>query len=373
MITIHEIFTKKEVKDFVKFPFKLYKNSTAWVPPIINEEVKIFDKSINPVFDDADARLFVAKRDGKIVGRIVAIINWIEVNQKKVKKMRFGWFDFIDDIEVSKLLLNKVTEIGKSHKLDFIEGPVGFSNLDKVGLVTSGFDHIANMITWHNHEYYLNHYKSYGLKKEKGYSESKFTYQDIDADNFKRLETVIRKRYNLRAVNFKTTKEILPYIDDTFNVFSASHAALSSFVEINKRQRNYFKKKFISFLNPEYLKFVVDKNDKLVGFGIVTPFYGKALQKMKGKLWPFGIFHLLRAKKHHKAATFYLIGILPEYQNKGVTSVIFNQFYEEFTKKEVYEYLRGPELDDNDAIHKIWKHFNPKVFKTRATFKKLIT
>ncbi|NNK82596.1 MAG: GNAT family N-acetyltransferase [Flavobacteriaceae bacterium] len=372
MITIQEISSKKEIKEFVKLPFKLYKNSKTWVPPIIKEEVKIFDKNINPVFDNAEARLFLAKKNGEIVGRIAAIINWIETKQQNIKKMRFGWFDFIDDFEVSKALLDQVESIGKENNLEFIEGPVGFSNLDKVGLVTSGFDHIANMITWHNHEYYLNHYKKYGLTKEKGYSESKFYYDDINPEDFRRIKNLVLKRYQLKALDFTSSKEILPYTDAMFDVFSASHSVLSSFVEINKKQRDYFKKKFIPFLNPEYVKFVVDKDDKLVAFAIVTPFYGKALQKMNGKLWPFGIFHLLKAKRHSKTATFYLIGVLPEYQKKGVTSIIFDQYYNEFTKNGVIEYFRGPELDDNLAIHQIWKHFNSKVFKTRSTFRKTI-
>ena len=157
-----------------------------------------------------------------------------------------------------------------------------------------------------------------------------------------------------------------------FEVFSKSHSVLSSFVEINKEQQDYFKKKFIGFLNPEYVKFILDQEDKLIAFGIVTPSYEKALQKMNGKLFPFGFIHLLQAKKHAKNVTFYLIGVLPEYQNKGVTAIIFKEFFDTFKAKNVKLLFRGPELDDNVAIHQIWKHFNPVIYRRRCTFKKYI-
>lgn len=370
MIIVKEVITKKELKAFVKFPFKLYKGSDTWVPPIISEELKAFDKTVNPVFKDAEARFFLAYNGNEIVGRVAAIINWLEVKGQNVKKMRFGWFDIIDDVEVTKALLNEVHTIGKLNNLDHVEGPVGFSNLDKVGVVTEGFDQIANMITWHNYPYYVEHLKALGYTVGKGYSESKMKFENIKPEFFYRIQELVKQRYKLRPINFTSNKDIMPYTDEMFDVFSKSYAVLSSFVEITPEQRNYFKKKFISFLNPEYVKFVVDKDDKLVGFGIVTPSYATALQKMQGKLFPFGVFHLLKAKKYSKQVTFYLIGVLPEYQNKGITAIIFNEFHKTFSEKGIEMCIRGPELDDNEAIHKLWKNFKPEVFKRRCTFKK---
>jgi hypothetical protein len=147
---------------------------------------------------------------------------------------------------------------------------------------------------------------------------------------------------------------------------------LSSFVDINEEQKEYFKKKFIGFLNPEYVKFVLDQDNKLVGFGVVTPSYAEALQKMKGKLFPVGFRHLLKAKKQSKTVTFYLIGVLPEYQNKGVTAIMFHEFHKTFEEKGIELCIRGPELDDNVAIHKLWKNFLPVTHKRRCTFKKAI-
>jgi len=370
MITVKEVNSKKGIKAFVKFPFQLYKDSPYWVPPIISEEVKTFDKDLNPVFKDAEARFFLAYKDGDIVGRIAAIINWLEVNGQNQKKMRFGWFDFIDDLEVSKALLNVVENIGKENNLDYTEGPVGFSNLDKVGVMTEGFESIAPMITWYNHPYYVDHYIHHGYVIEKAYSESKFPFANVKPEAFSKAQDLIKRRYKLKALAFTKTSEVMPYADKMFDLFNQSYAGLSSFVEITDVQKEYFKKKFIGFVNPEYIKFVVDDTDNLVGFAIVMPRFAEALQKMKGKLFPFGFRHILNAKKSSKDVIFYLIGIHPNYQNKGVHAVIFNEYYNTFVSKGIETCYRTPELEDNEAIHKIWKHFDPVVYKRRKTFKK---
>ena len=370
MIAIKKAETKKDLKAFVKFPFSLYKDSKYWIPPIIKQELETFNKDKNPVFNDAEAHFFLAYKDNKIVGRVAAIINWLEVNNQQQKKMRFGWFDVIDDIEVTKKLLEKVAEIGKENNLDFMEGPVGFSNLDKVGVLTEGFDEIGSMITWYTYPYYATHLEQLGFKTEKEYIESRFKFLNVKPETFAKANELIKKRYQLKALNFNSTDEILPYTDEMFDLFNKSYSVLSSFVEITPLQKAYFKKKFIPFVNPEYIKFVLDKDDKLIAFAIVLPSFSKALQKAKGKLFPFGFKHILHAKKHSKDVAFYLIGIDPAYQNKGVTAIIFNEYYPVFKQKKIEYCIRTPELADNMAIQQIWKHFNPTIYKRRKTFRK---
>ena len=370
MITVVEVHSKKDLKKFVKFPFQLYKDSNYWVPPIISQEMETFDKKKNPIFNDADASFFLAYKNDEIVGRVAAIINWLEVNNQKQKKMRFGWFDAIDDIDVTTALLEKVNEIGKSNGLDFIEGPVGFSNLDKVGVMTEGFEYLGNMITWYNYPYYAEHFKELGYKDEKLYSESRFPFSNVKTDFFMKAQELIKKRYGLKALTFKKASDVMPYADKMFDLFNETYSSLSSFVAITDIQKEYFKKKFISFVNPEYINFVVDKEDKLVAFAIVMPSFSKALQKTKGTLFPFGFRHILHAKKHSKDVVFYLIGVHPEYQNKGVHSVIFKEYYDTFRRKGIVNCIRTPELEDNYAIHQIWKHFEPEVYKRRKTVRK---
>lgn len=366
------MISKKEMKAFVKFPFKLYKDNPYWVPPIINDELESFDKNINPVFEHAEAQFFVAIKNNEIVGRIAAIINHTEINKQKLRKMRFGWFDFIDDIEVSKKLLNKVYEIGLRNKLEFMEGPMGFSNLDKVGVLTDGFNSIGSMITWYNYAYYKNHFKKIGFEVEKEYLESIFPFKNVKKEPLERISTIIKKRYQLTPLNFTKTKDIFPYVDQMFNLFNESYASLPTFVPISDIEKDYFKKKYISFINPEYIKFVVDKNDNMVAFAITMPSFSEALQKAKGKLLPFGFLHLLKAKKNSKDVLFYLIGVHPKFQNKGVHSLLFLEFQKSFEPKGIINCIRTPELASNKAIAAVWKNFNSTVYKKRCTYKKNI-
>lgn len=276
MIIIKEVQSKRDLKEFVKFPFSLYKGSKYWVPPIISQELNTFNPKINPVFNDAEAKLFLAYKENKIVGRVAAIINWLEVNNQNQKKMRFGWFDVIDDIAVSKALLDKVYEIGKENHLEHMEGPIGFSNLDKVGVLTYGYDQIGTMITWYNHPYFPSHFEQLEFKVAKQYVENKHAFKDITPESFARVQEIIKERYQLKALCFDKTKDVLPYADKMFDLFNDSHSSLSSFVKITDIQKAYFKKKFLGFINPEYIKFVVDKDDALVAFGIVLPCYSEA-------------------------------------------------------------------------------------------------
>jgi len=372
MITIHEMASKKEMKAFVTFPFKLYKNNPYWVPPIIKEEINSFDSKINPVFKHASARFFVAKKGNEIVGRIAAIINRTELEQQKLMKMRFGWFDFIDDVEVSKILLKKVEEIGSQNQLEFMEGPVGFSNLDKVGVLTGGFDVIGSMITWYNHEYYQNHFNKHGFHVEKEYVESKFLLKNVDLVPLGKASKLLKKRYQLHTLNFKKTKRVFPYVDKMFDLFNKSYASLPSFVPISQIEIDYFKKKYISFINPEYLKFVMNEKGEMIAFSIIMPSFSQALQKAKGSLFPFGIFHLLRAKKTSKDVLLYLIGVHPDFQQKGIHAIIFNELTKACQKNNVINCIRTPELTSNKAIAAIWKNFSPVVIKKRCTFKKEI-
>ena len=369
MISIQEVTTKKGMKRFVKFPFSIYKDNPYWVPPIIKGELETLDKDKNPAFEHAKARFFLALKDGKIVGRVAAIINHYETEQQGIKKMRFGWYDVIDDLEVSKALLEKVQEIGRENQLEYVEGPVGFSNLDKVGVLIEGFDHIGTMITWYSPPYYKEHLEKLGFIKAKEYLENKFAIANVDHAYYKKLGNIIKCRYKLRSASFKKTSEIMPYVDEMFALFSKTYSKLASFVPISDTQIKHFKEKYISFVNPEFIKFVFDENDQMVAFAIIMPSFAEALQKAKGKLFPFGIFHLLKARKNPKVVTSYLIGVDEEYQNKGVTAIIFDLYMDSFLSLNVETMVRTPELEENTAIHQIWKNFDQSTHKRRRTYK----
>ena len=372
MIQIEEVKNSSDLKKFVQFPFKLYKDSKYWVPPIISEEINIFNSNVNPTLKNANVSMYIAIIDNEIVGRIAAIINSIEVNEQKVKKIRFGWFDVIDDLNVTRKLIDKVIEIGKANNLEYMEGPMGFSNLDKVGVLTYGFDKIGTMVTWYNHPYYSSHFKKLNFKVEKQYLEKTFSFKNIDIDYYFRMSKIIQKRYDFKAVNFNKTEDVLNNVNKMFDLFNKSYSKLSSFVEINDIQKEYIKNKFLRFINPKFITFVFDKNNNIIGFAIIMPSYAKALQKMKGKLFPFGFFHLINAKKNVKNVTLYLIGIDPSHQNKGVTAILFNSLIQNLKGRGIEDCYRTPELIENDAIDKIWKNFNPVLRKKRCTYRKAL-
>ncbi|MFD1294643.1 GTP cyclohydrolase [Lutibacter holmesii] len=369
MITIKEMVTTKEMKAFVKFPFKLYKNNPYWVPPLINGQLDAFDKNINPVFESSTARFFVALKNNEIVGRIVVIINSLDLKEQ-VNKVRFGWFDFIDDINVSQLLLQKAKEIGKENNLEYMEGPMGFSNLDEVGFLTKGYEEIGTMASWYNFPYYIDHMNKLGFTVEKEYVENRFSFENVENKKLKRVSAMVEKRYGFKPLNFTRTKDVMPYIDEMFDVFNESYASLESFVPITPKQKEYFRKKYIQFINPEFIKFVTDSDDKLIAFAITMPSFSKALQKAKGTLFPFGWYHLLKAKNASKDMLFFLIGTVPKHHNKGVPSIIFNEFYKTFKKLNVKNCIRTPELANNSAVTALWSGFGQETYKRRCTFRK---
>ena len=373
-IIIKKVTGHEDYLAFVKFPFILYKNNPFWVPPIINEEVETIDHKINPVYQNSSAQFFLAYKKEKIVGRIAAIVNWIEIEELKKNKVRFGWFDVIDDIAVSKLLLEQVVCFGKEHKLDHIEGPVGFSNLDKAGLLIKGFDEPSTMITIYNYPYYATHLKELGfsLLAQWVEYEIKITNFEDSPEKVKRFSSVIMERFNLKVLDFKNKKEIIPYIDQMFNLLDETYNKLQTFVPIQNYQIEHYKKRYFKYVHKDFVKCVVDKNNRLIAFTITMPSFTRALQKINGKVTFFNIYNLLKAMWFNNRASFYLIGVHPDYQNKGITAIIFNEIQKTFNKHNITIVETNPELKENTAIQKLWKNYENRQHKRRATFTKNI-
>ncbi len=372
MIVIKEAKTKKEMKQYVMFPFKLYKDNKYWVPPIIKDELNGFDRTKNPVFKHATVTYLLAYKNNEIVGRVAAIMNQTEINIQKIRKMRFGWFDVIDDIEVTKALLNEVYKIGKENKLDIVEGPVGFSNMDKVGVLTKGYDSLGTMITWYNHPYYVSHFEQLGYEVGKDFRETTIAIDNIDNTKYAKFAKILKRRYGFKSLEFTDSKDIMPYVEDMFKLFELSFAKLASFVPISDEQVQFFKKKYISFINPEYIKFVLDKEDNLISFSILMPYFAEAFQKANGKLFPFGFRHFLKAKKKNDTVISYLIGVHPDFQSKGVTAIVFDDFYQSVIANNIKTMIITPQLKNNDAVRKIWLDFKPEYHKERCTYVKNI-
>ena len=374
MITVKKATSKKDYIDFVMFPSKLYKNSKYWVSPIIDEELEMMDKEKNPVFKNAEAEYYLAIKNNVIVGRIAAIVNWVEVKKQKKNKVRFGWYDVIDDLEVSKKLLDAVIDFGKQRELSFIEGPVGFSNMDKAGLLTHGFDELNTMITWYHNPYQKEHLEKLKMKKLAEWVEYRIQiYSEKDApQKVKKFSNLIMRRYNLRALNFKRTKDIVPYIDEMFDLLNKTYNTLQTFVPIQQYQIDHYKDRYLRYIHPEFIKSVADKDGNLIAFAITMPSFSRALKKMNGKLFPFGFLRILKSQWFNNRASLYLIGVHPEYQNKGVTAILFNDLQSMFNKRGIKEVETNPELVENKSIQAFWKNYESVLHKKRSTYTKEI-
>ena len=372
MISIKKVTSEDDFKDFVKFPNKLYKNSKYWVSPIINEELETMKKKKNPVFNNAEAEFFIALKNNEIVGRIAAIVNWIEIKEQKKNKVRFGWYDVIDDLEVSKRLIDTVIKFGKKRNLSYIEGPVGFSNMDKAGLLTYGFEELNTMITWYHNPYQKEHLEKIGMKKQAEWVEYRIqiSSEKEAPEKVKKFSNIIMKRYQLRPLNFLKTKEILPYIDEMFDLLNKTYNNLQSFVPIQKYQIEHYKERYLRYIHPDFIKSVVDKNGKLIAFAITMPSFSRALKKMNGKLFPFGFLRILMAQKFNSRASLYLIGVHPDYQNKGVTAILFNDLQTMFNRRGIKEVETNPELIENKSIQAFWKNYKNELHKKRCTYRK---
>ena len=373
-IVIREIEGRDQLTAFVKFPFELYKNNPFWVPPIIKEELEMLDKKVNPVFQNAIAHYFLAYKGDQIVGRIAAFINWIEIKELKKSKVRFGWFDVTDDLEVTKKLLEAVVEVGKKYQMKSIEGPMGFSNMDKAGMLTKGFEELNTMITWYNAPYYPQHFEQLGYSKQAEWVEYEIkisSFQD-SPEKVKRFSQLIIDRYQLRLLDFKSHKDILPYVDQMFDLLSKTYDKLQTFVPIQPYQIAHYKERYLPFIHPDYIKCIADANGDLIAFAITMPSFSKALKKVNGKLFPFGIFHIMKARYFNDRASFYLIGVRPDFQNKGITAVIFNEMQKTFNKHGVTIVETNPELVENSAIQKLWRNYEHRQHKRRVTFNRSI-
>lgn len=371
-IEIKEVKNQKELKTFVKFPMELYKGNPYYVPPLISEEMETLSLTKNPLFINgkAEVKCFLAYKNGKLVGRIAAIINWKEVKEQGKSKSRFGWFDFIDDLEVSQALLQKAEEFGQIHKLSYLEGPVGLSNLDKAGLLTKGFDKIATMVTLYNHSYYEEHLRKHGYETASEWVEYEMEFTETLPEKIHKFTKLVKQRYGLKVKELKGKKDLLEIVDPMFDLLDKTYGHLSSYVPIEKSQIQQYKEKYINFINTDFVNVIEDTDGKMVAFAITMPSYSKALQKAQGKLFPLGWYYFLKANKKNTAAAFYLIGIDPEYQKKGITAIVFKEMYDVFKKYGIKHLETNPELVENKNIQTLWKDYNPVNHKRRMSFKK---
>ncbi|MGI9650173.1 GNAT family N-acetyltransferase [Chryseobacterium sp. RLHN22] len=367
-VSILEVKTPDDLKKFVKFPMELYKNNPFYVPSFINDEINIWNAAENPALNYSEAKQFLAYKNDKIAGRIAVIINHKEEKELGIKKIRFGWIDFIDDEEVSQALIQTAIDYAKEKNINTIEGPMGFTNLDKAGMLTLGFDKLATMIGIYNHDYYPKHLEKIGLTKEKEWVEFEIIFPEVLPEKIHKFNDLISEKYKLHVLNFKNKEEIIQYVDPMFDLLDETYKHLSTYTPISDEQRKTYKEKYFKLIDKDFIVCIADENNNLVSFAITMPSYSKALQKSKGKLLPLGWWHFLQAGRKNDRANFYLIGIHPDYQRRGVTSIIFKEIWKIFRKKGVKYLETNPELEENKNIQLLWQDYNPVNHKRRRTY-----
>ncbi|MBQ5380165.1 MAG: N-acetyltransferase [Paraprevotella sp.] len=325
MVTIKQVTTQKELKQFVQFGMDIFKGNPYYCPPLVFDEINTFDKSKNPALEVSEFVNYLAYRDDRIVGRICGIINHEANKAWNRQKVRFGWFDFIDDMEVSSALLDAVRDWGRSKGMKELNGPVGFTDLDHQGLLIEGFDHSAPMASLYNYPYYVAHLVNYGLQKEADWIEFQIQSPRQIPDKMQRVANIVKDKYKLNVVKVKNSRELRKRFGyEYFDVIDKAYQPLYNYQPLTKKQKEYYCNMYFPLLNFDFVTIVTNEKDEIVAVGVGMPDISDALRKAKGKLFPFGWYHIIKALKAKKMRTFdlLLIAVRPDYQNKGVNSLL---------------------------------------------------
>lgn len=368
-LKIIEVKSKKELKEFIHFPYQLYAQSSQWVSPLLRDEYASFDHTKNPALKHSDHLLLMAYRGSTPVGRVAGIINRHENEIQGLKRARFGWYDMLDETDVSEALFHWLKNWAREKGMKRIEGPMGFTNLDKAGLLIEGFDELPTVATLYNYPYYKEHLDHLGFEKAADYLEYEFQVPDQIPERVIKFSNLIAEKYQLKLVT-ETDKKVLldRYGHKLFELINQTHALLYGFVPFDQDQIRYYTSKFLHLVNPEFLALVVDKNDNLAAYAVTMPSYSQAFRKAKGKLWPFGFIHLLRASRKVSRIDMMLIGVERQYKNKGVVAMVFRKLIESYIKSSIRKVESNPELEENHEVRAMWKNYEYRQHKRRRSF-----
>lgn len=377
MIQIKKVTTKKELKTFIRFNYELYKENPYSVPDLYDDMVATLTREKNPSFEFCDADYFLAyDADGKVVGRVAAIINQRSNEAWDTKNVRFGWIDFIDDTEVSKALLDTVATWGKERGMTTMQGPMGFVDLDAEGLLIEGFDQLSTMATIYNYPYYQTHLEQYGLEKDNDWVEFKINIPDAIPDKMKRIADLISRKYGLHVKKLKDMKEVKEgnYGQKIFNLINDEYSHLYGYSRMSQKQIDQYVNMYLPILDLRMVTLIEDAEENLVGVGVSMPSLSKALQKAKGKMFPFGWWHLLKALRFNRPKTLdlMLVAVKQEYQNKGVNSLLFTDLIPTYQALGFKDAESNPEMETNNKVQAQWEYFDTTLHKRRRAYKKSI-
>ena len=373
-VIIKKVTTNKDLKTFIRFNYELYKNNPYSVPDLLDDMMNTFNRKKNAAFEFCEADYFLAYKEGKVVGRVAAIINHRANETWKKNEVRFGWIDFVDDLEVSKALLDTVEAWGKERKMEAMVGPLGFTDLDAEGMLVEGYDQLSTMATIYNYPYYPEHMEKHGFQKEADWVEYRLTVPEQLPDKFVRVSEIILKKYNLtiKKLNRKELKE-KNYGQRIFDLINEAYKPLFGYSEMTQGQIDQYINMYLPLIDLRMVSLVEDANGELIACGLTMPSLSEALQKAKGKMFPFGWYHLAKALfvKRSKVLDLLLIAVKPEYQSKGVNALLFYDLVPIYNQMGFKFGESNPELELNTKVQAQWSAFESEQHKRRRAFKKV--
>ena len=374
-VTVKEVQSRKELRQFVKFPLRLYKDCPYYVPSIYLDEMSTLDPAKNPMCRYSKFARFLAYKDGEIVGRVAAIINEIANRDWNHQEVRFGWFDFIDDREVSRALLEKVIEFGKQYGMTQISGPLGFTDFDSEGMVAEGFDQISSFMLKFNYPYYREHMEALGYQKVIDWLEYRIYVPEEVPDKVVRMSKLIADRYHLHVRRI-TKKEVRKedYGHKIFDMINKTYSELFDFTVMPPDVVDSYIDTFLGLLDMGFVVLIENDEGEMASFAITMPSLARAVQKGRGYLWPLGWWHLVKSMyiKHEEALELMLIGVAPEYRNKGVNAMIFNELIPRLQKGGFKYGESNAELEDNNKVQNQWDLYEKDLQRRRRVYGKQI-
>lgn len=375
MVEIRQVLpTRSNLKKFTLFQNALYEGNKYFVPSLLTDDVDTLDPKKNPAFDFCESAYFMAWRDNKPVGRVAAIINR-NVNEKSGEKIvRFGFIDFIDDPEVSKALMDTVESWGKERGMNKVIGPLGFSDMDHEGMLIEGFEELSTMATIYNYPYYQKHMEALGYGKEADWMEFQITIPDSIPEKHNRIAEIVKKKYGLRVKKFTSRKKIKEeYGHALFDLVNSAYKDLYQYSELSERQKEHYINIYLDLLNLDLVTLIVNEQEELIAIGVSMPSMSRALQKAKGKFFPFGWVHLLKGLKgKNPVVDLLLVAVRPDYQNKGVNALLFQDLIPSYNKHGFKLAESNPELETNNKVQSQWDFFPYRQHRRRRCFGKNI-
>lgn len=367
-ITIKEVKTKRDLNKFIKFTDNLYKGNNCYVPQLHSDIRNTFNPKTNGAYEYCESLLILAYKDGKVAGRLGGIINHKYNEKMNCKHLRFTHFDVIDDIEVSKAMFDYIGKWGKEKGMTEFNGPLGFTDIDRQDLLIEGFERIGMMITFYNYPYYIEHMEKLGFEKEVDHVEYLVKIPEKVDERIEKIKNSVLKKFNLKLLKFDNFKDMMPYVYKAFKVYNEAFYELHGTVLLTDRQVQEIIDQFMSLVDPKYVPFVVDVNDDVVGFAVLAPSMAKACQKAKGKLFPFGFYHILKALKHNDTLDMYMVAVKKDYQGYGLNAIMMADITKCAIESGVKYAETGPELESNYKVRSQWDNYDAEIIRKRRCY-----